>query len=71
MITVTVNGNSYYGFGPTPRTANHFAEFEAYNALNPLPVEEAERVRSFIPDIGEVSAHQGNVHMWLLYKSNQ
>jgi len=53
MITVTVNGNSYYGFGPTPRTANHFAEFEAYNALNPLPVEEAERVRSFIPDIGE------------------
>ena len=53
MVTVTANGNSYYGFGPTPKAAKHFAEFEAYNALHPLPVEEVERARNFIPETGE------------------
>ena len=50
MMFVTVNGRAYLGFGPTHTTARKSAEFEAYNALHPLPVEEVERVRRFIPE---------------------
>ena len=51
MTFVTVNRRAYLGFGPTCTTARKSAEFEAYNALHPLPVEEVERVRRFIPHI--------------------
>ena len=50
MMFVTVNGHAYLGFGPTHTTARKSAEFEAYNGLHPLPVEEVERVRRFIPE---------------------
>ena len=50
MMFVTVNGRAYLGFGPTCTTARKSAEFEAYNTLHPLPVEEVERVRRFIPE---------------------
>ena len=35
MVTVTVNGVEYHGYGPGAKTALRFAAFEAYKALNP------------------------------------
>lgn len=49
MVALTVNNVEYYGFGPTPSIAKHFAVFEAYNSLHPLPSEEVERFRNTIP----------------------
>lgn len=49
MIVLTVDNVQYFGFGPTPSIARHFASFEAYNALHPLPSEEVKRVRNTLP----------------------
>ena len=46
MVIVTVNNLDFFGFGPSPSLAKHFAEFEAYNSLHPLPVKVVEKVRS-------------------------
>ena len=46
MIILTINRVEYYGFGPTPNIAKHFATFEAYNSL---PSEEVEQFCSTIP----------------------
>lgn len=35
MITLTVDGRAFYGFGPKPAIARHYAEVEAYLNLHP------------------------------------
>ena len=41
MVTVTVNGVEYHGYGPSVGLARQFAAFEAYKALNDLLRQEA------------------------------
>lgn len=46
MAVITLNNTDFYGFGPSPSLATHYAEFETFNSLTPLPSELVNEVCS-------------------------